>query len=389
MNLDKEFEKVKVKLFMLNNGLGVFLIVFLYQLKFKWMDEDNEELGGFKTAATDMRYLYWFKKFFEDLGDTNQRLYVLAHELLHVYLQHPLRGRNKGHRNIWAYAVDIEVNNILDDIGLSRPTSFPPVFEPQYKGKVAEQIYDDLVKNATSFKQIVSNGGDVTPALICSGTDEEIDNLKQQMEVVSVNALKSCESIAGGKGIGLLPMGMQSMLTPLLENNVDWKKYILRWCNKYSGRFRSWRRNSRMPIRGVLLPAALPKPSLGNMVFIWDVSGSMSDKAIQETIGQSQLIFRKFNPSKLTVITFDSQIQQIFQVKKASDLNQVEVTGRGGTVLSVAMEKAIEYNPAAIVIFSDMYVDTPQNPNVPVLFVSINNPYSNMPFGTTVHLHLE
>lgn len=389
MNYDAEFDKVKTKLFMLNKGLGVFLLVFFYQLKFKWCEESDKELGGFKTAATDMKSLWWFKPFFERLEDNNQRLYVLAHELLHVYLQHPIRGRNRTNRKAWAYAVDIEVNNILDDTGLTKPTSVPPVFHPEYKDMVAEQIYDDLLKNQPKFQAIEAGSGELTPSLVFSGSEAETDALKQQIEIASINALKQAEQNNGSKGIGLLPGGMQSMMTPMLETNVDWKKYILRWCNCWSGRLRSWRRFSRIRIPNVLLPAQLQKPSLGNMVFVWDVSGSMSDRAVKETIGQSQLIYRKFRPKKLTVMTFDTELRSMFEVKHASDLNQVEITGRGGTILSKVMKMAADKKPSAIVVFSDMYVDIPEDPKVPVLFVAINNPRSKMPFGTTIHVNLK
>lgn len=64
------------------------------------------------TAVTDGVCVRYNPDFLESLSD-GERNYVIMHEVMHVLLRHPLRGRNR-RPDVWNAAADYVVNSILD-----------------------------------------------------------------------------------------------------------------------------------------------------------------------------------------------------------------------------------------------------------------------------------
>ena len=55
-----------------------------------------------KTAATDGCYIYINPEFFRGLANDSQRAFLLGHEVGHVVLRHPIRGKFYGDRGFFA-----------------------------------------------------------------------------------------------------------------------------------------------------------------------------------------------------------------------------------------------------------------------------------------------
>lgn len=95
-----------------------------------------------ETQATDGYNLFVNPQFTYNL-DLTEKVFVLAHELIHCLLNHMRRG--KGHdpekSNI---AADYEVNSYIDDIGLVKPAvmqKLGALYDKKYSGLGYETIY--------------------------------------------------------------------------------------------------------------------------------------------------------------------------------------------------------------------------------------------------------
>jgi predicted metal-dependent peptidase len=70
-----------------------------------------------ETAATDMQKLYFNPTFMESLTD-DEILFVLAHEVMHMALEHGLRKQARNHI-VWNVACDYALNLVLKDSGFT------------------------------------------------------------------------------------------------------------------------------------------------------------------------------------------------------------------------------------------------------------------------------
>ena len=76
-----------------------------------------------------------------------ERIFLLAHEVMHVALLHPVRKGDRNHK-IWNIAGDFVINNELKSSGLGSVPDSALVNE-KYEGMTTEQVYDELMKNVS------------------------------------------------------------------------------------------------------------------------------------------------------------------------------------------------------------------------------------------------
>lgn len=104
-----------------------------------------------ETQATDGYNLFINPQFTYNL-DMTEKVFVLAHEVMHCVLNHMRRGKNHDHKksNI---AADYEVNAWIDDIGLIRAETIKKLgalYDKKYVGWGYEKIYDDNPSGPTN-----------------------------------------------------------------------------------------------------------------------------------------------------------------------------------------------------------------------------------------------
>src|SRR5690348_4544726 len=97
------------------------------------------------TAATDMEKLYFNPNFMESLTD-DEILFVLAHEVMHMALEHGLRKQARNHM-LWNIACDYALNLVLEDSGFTIWKE--ALCDDVYKDLSADQIYDKLYQQAS------------------------------------------------------------------------------------------------------------------------------------------------------------------------------------------------------------------------------------------------
>lgn len=102
------------------------------------------------TAATDGKYIYYNPDFIGTLK-FDEKVFIMAHEAMHVFNNHIYRSANKKDVYLWNIATDAVINQTLKEEGL--PIIEGGIDMPEAKGKSAEQMYKILRKKKRDWEK--------------------------------------------------------------------------------------------------------------------------------------------------------------------------------------------------------------------------------------------
>ena len=202
-------------------------------------------------AVSQYGDLYWNKEFIDKLTNDELR-FCLAHEVGHVAT---LTFQRQDFRDdtIWNIATDLCINFMLLEEGFSAPQG---ILLPNHQGlytftsgktkkditinlndKNAEQVYDDLYKNAKVIKQIVNADGngnyDGQLDGHIEGDNDDAGNStgkgsdkKSQKANENAWKRKAVEGVTQAKMRGSISAGMERMINDILEPVVDWRNKL-------------------------------------------------------------------------------------------------------------------------------------------------------------------
>jgi len=140
---DINSKKTRIKVsyaFQILTGRYRFFAELAYKLKIVYTRHPE-----IQTAAVDGVHLFINPDFFAPLTE-KQIVFILCHEVLHCALLHFARMEGRDPKK-WNYATDYEINLMLADDGIISvqeiQSELKGLINTAYKGKNAEQIYDD------------------------------------------------------------------------------------------------------------------------------------------------------------------------------------------------------------------------------------------------------
>lgn len=363
-NIDKLFDLTKGQLFF-QYGAG-FFGPLLCQLEFQW----NRAID---TARVNAKMLQWNPDFFMKL-DKKTRVTVLVHEIKHVA---DLDGARMGNRDpdLWNIACDHAINLFLKEHGFYMD-GFPYLMDPKYKGWTKEDIYDDLVKT------MKGNGG-TKPKNELGNDIEPIS--KQEVPAAVATVLAAVQTARMSGKPGAIPGDTLLVLDQYLNPTLPWEQLLANFFNSLVENERSYARPSRRH-DDPILPGMTGRNGLDHLVYALDISGSVTDEQVALCNSEVQHIQEDLAPEKLTLITFDTKIQDEYHFERGDAYNKIEVHGRGGTRLEPVYAYAKKHEATAIVILTDLYVNIPPDPGIPIIFVCVDNPSGTVPYGVVVHM---
>lgn len=379
-DLQREYDKTQVNAFI--GSTAAFFGAILCTLKMRWD-------SNIPTAATDGETLFWNPDWFLKLP-TNTRKTVLMHELWHVALLH---GPRLGSRDpeIWNQACDIYINNMLSGPEYKRDNySFDgtkPWLDPDYEGWVEEDIYDDLVKNPQ--KQPKGSGGGAFGPGDCG------DMLKPASAAVNANVVNNVvramhqQKLSGGAEPGKMPGRTEEVITQFLKPVVKWEALLERFFTELLDEDYTWARPNRR-YQDIYLPSRFTDDGrLEHLAYFQDVSGSIQAKDSLRFNSELAYVWRKYAPEKMSIIQFDTIIQQTDELKEGDTFTEIKIVGRGGTDLREVREWIIKNKPTAAIIFSDLEVAPMEELpfDIPIIWVCIRNPRATVPFGKLIHIN--
>lgn len=376
-SLNRAFDKVRGRVFTnKKTPYAGFYGSLLCGLDFVWSTE-------IATAATNGVKLFWNPYFFmrcsQELSET-----VLMHELYHVAGLHMLR-RGKRDPKIWNYACDIRINNDLDRLGYSFHGSNPQMcHDVDRNGNLAEEdIYDLLVSNGTSIPE-EHWGGDSSDLVMSDDPEAELSE-EDKFKVITTVLTSVQHSELSNQGVpGTVKKTLEKFLSPV----VNWEQVLYQFFSDLSSQDYSWRRPSRRSIDTYLPSVQDEHEGLEHILYVEDVSGSISEADLVRFNSELKYVWDRFQPEKMTIIQFDTEIQSERTLEKGEELTYIEHCGGGGTSLRPVRDWIIKNKPTAAVIFSDLLCNPidPTGIDCPVIWIAIRNREAVVPIGKLIHI---
>jgi len=343
---------------------------------------------------------------------------VLAHETLHVALEHHLRLAGKD-LSIGNRAADYVVNQVLVDSGFTLPEG--ALLDPRFKGWTFEQVYAYLEKNRSAGggggsqqQQQQSSGGQSSAARgqqqqqqqqqqspsasPASQPQNQLQNQpeafgqvlpypgdKPEQEKERVRIAREIASNAA-RTAGRLPGGLARMVEEMRRAELDWRVILRQFLADNVPVDFTWSRpNKRLLSQDIYLPG-VRKEGLRTIAFVIDTSGSIDKQTLDAMCAEISECHRELKPDSLLVVYCDADVQYVQDFGPTDEL-KFEPKGGGGTDFrpAFAFLEALPEPPRCAIYLTDMEGKFPSEPPAfPVLWVCTTNKVA--PFGETVYL---
>jgi len=288
---------------------------------------------------------------------------VLAHELMHLLLNHAGRAKGRDPQR-WNFAADRAINHGLREAGIRLPDcALYPARGTE--GQCAEQLYEiepvndnaDAAKPTGGCGSDGSDGGldgegEVFPDDAAPDGPTLAEAARRWLEVAAASAAVSAGSPSGAALAGVLkPPAARVAWKTLLRQAVS------RACAAHGADDVSWRKlNRRCHSTPFLIPG--PVSLTVKLAVIIDTSGSVGDDALARAVAETISIARAYPHVGITLIAHDSRVTWEGVLRgdvKASDVTQALV-GRGGTDFVPAYAALAKYGRHdALVHLTDGY----------------------------------
>lgn len=381
--LQHAMDRCKSSVFLGNNS--AFLGSLMCGLELIW---DSKTARG--TAATDGVRLWWCPEFFMKLLPETRKT-VLMHELWHPGRLHMIRCGSRDPK-VWNWACDIRINNDLKREGYSFVGIEWCWLKPELddNGIMAEEdIYDFLMQSGLQPPPPPMGGGsDPGQGDGTMGQDMVPGNdPSTQLDAVA-NVVKAIQSAIRAGKPGQIPGGTESRIKKFLTPVVPWEALLYQFFTDLLDEEHTWARPNRR-YQDIYLPSRfLDDGRLEHLIYYLDVSGSITPMERLRFNSEVKYIKETFNPVKLTLVQFDTQIQRVDVYTESDPFEEVPDVHGGGTCLKCVLAHINMEKPTAAIIFSDLDVRPMGMPDeqIPVIWVTTGNRYHKPSFGKFIHI---
>lgn len=390
------------------------------------------------TAGTDGLNCYYGAEFCSKQSDAQLR-FVVMHEKGHIVLRHLLR-----HKDFWEEdpvtancAADYAINGLImefKDKTLCEPPTAAMLYDPKYKGWSFGEIYRDLRKQqqnppppppceegdeeqtggAKSEPQDSQPGegdnsqADKKPCQPKPGDEfgkdgkpfdyhdwSATDNMSQEeVQEISEQIARAIEQggLLAGKSGQTVPRVVAEANTP----KVDWKTQLNEFVTTHTqGRDDdlSLRRLDRRWLdMDMIMPTSIAE-TVGEVLFLSDTSGSISDKQNAEAIGELSHLAQTVQPECVRVLWWDHMVhgEQVFNPNQFDHITTLaKPVGGGGTCVSSCSKYVRDNNIKAdcAIVMTDGYVEAgiDWQGMPPTLWIVTGNKEFNPPTGRVVFM---
>lgn len=360
MKTQKLLEKAKIGLILTEPFFASAALQMVY--------EEDETI---ETAKTNGKRIAYNPAFFTGLPQ-EERKGLIAHEIMHTLLGHPLRMKDRDSK-VWNKACDYAINPLLQESGIKLPAG--ALLDSKFTAMSAEEIYKILIQDSNSKDQGKEYGEVEEP-----DETEDIKEMEQECKQMLIEASNNAKQ--AGKGISA---SIKEIIQELIEPKQNWKELLNRFFSEFAKDDYSWiRPNPRYLPSGMYLPV-LESLEIIKLVFIMDTSSSMDREKLKSIIAEMKEAMSVFNISVI-VIHCDLKVQK---VEELTQDDEIVPEGRGGTQFQPAFDYVNENleDTKAIVYFTDggswgKFTE----PYCPVLWAIYNNKHFNPGFGEVIYV---
>ncbi|WP_298958466.1 VWA-like domain-containing protein [uncultured Methylobacterium sp.] len=279
--------------------------------------------------------------------------FVMAHELLHVGLRHEPRRQGRD-PYLWNVACDFVINGWLVEMGIGEMPTDTLLLDPELglERRSAEEVYDRIVGDLRLIRRLnkartlrgqgkVDMLGDRPPRW-WSGPGTDLDAFYR-------TALAEGLDLHLRRNRGLLPGDLVEEVRALQQPPIPWDVQLGRWLDAHLPPLearRSFARASRRQSATPDIPRPVwvrPDEPVATRTFgvVLDTSGSMGRRLLAMGLGAVAAYALSREVAGVRVVQCDAGLHDMGYVAPEALLGQVEVRGRGGTVLQPAI-RALE-----------------------------------------------
>nr|UVX89083.1 MAG: Putative metallopeptidase domain [Bacteriophage sp.] len=347
-----------------------------------------------ETAYTDGLNCFYNEEFFTSLTN-DEREFLIAHEGMHIALEH-CTSRSAGlDPKLWNDAADYVINGLLVGIGLKMPKG--GLFNPDFHNLTTLQVYrlleqDQQNQSSGGKPQVGGNqmGGKPMQDLRepAASDVKKREEIKQHAEelVMRGKTLTEMEN----KTPGNIGPELQRIIDRLTKPVIPWQRILQRFFTSMQKNDFTWARpNRRFISQDIYLPSML-SPALGPIDFAWDTSGSISNQIFQYFVSETYHVLKRFKPEYVNVMQFDHILRSRDKVRNMRDLLKLDMQGGGGTHVDEAIQAFAKSNSQALIVLTDGYVRTSHipDPKKPVIWCVYQNKAFQPPWGQVVHFEM-
>ena len=344
---------------------SAFFTTVLFSLKVKWDTTC-------RTAYTNGTVIGFNPTFFMSLSP-EERVFLLIHEAMHVAYLHTVRLMDRIHAK-FNVAADHVINLSLIDRGFQMPKI--GLADPQYAGMCTEEVYNLLPDQDESKCDL-----DIQPG------DDSQEDAENAVQAILVRA--AIQSQMQGDRPGTIPSEIEIFLNKLLEPTLPWNRILQKYLHNFAKNDYSFRKPNRRFFPKHILPS-LHSESLINIAIAVDASGSVRDEEFNVFISEIAGIFKMMKPEKISLITFDTTIKNVDQIKSLKELSKVKFTGRGGTRIKPVIDWAIENKPQLLLVFTDgCFNHYEEKTETPVIWLIHGGRPFQPPYGKVINYEIK
>lgn len=356
------------------------------------------ETKDIPTAATNGVKIIvnpeWFGKM-----TTDERMFVLAHEVLHGVFQHMGRAKLYMDRGVgpdlkkfnttkFNHAADYVINDILVAAGVGK-APHEGLYHPNYgKDDLVDDVYVKLPDPPKDDKSGEGTGGKG------DGFDDHmpLDPSEAPSEGDVKQAVASATNAA--KAQGKMPGELERLVGDILDPKQNWKELLRVAIDNSLGRDEAtWRRPNRRKLTmapHVVMPGTAGYRS-GKVGVVIDTSGSVSEKELTLFLSETAGILQDGKPEQCKVFWTDTKVAHIDEVKEPAELSSLKAHGGGGTDMEAAfpvVTKEFDYEPdVTTIVLTDGYTNYSSAPSdMNVIWVTTG--YDEIPYGKVIKMDI-
>jgi predicted metal-dependent peptidase len=355
------------------------------------------------TAATNGRNFYYNKKFIEKLS-VKKLEFLFGHEICHCVFDHFGRVGSRD-RQLSNIAQDFAVNQILVDERIGEKiTEVKICYDPKYRGKAWEEIYDELYEKAEKIPmdQLLKSLGELLDEHINEdgsgpGKEGEGDGKGGMPGMSKEDAQKIRDEIkeamiqsAAAAGAGKVPAGIQRLIKDMTEPKISWRDLVRQEIQSIVRNDYSFTRPNRKSMHsGAILPGMKEATTIDIGISI-DMSGSIGMEDASVFLSEVKGIVDQYEDFKINLWCFDTEIynHKEFSQDNSEELFEYEPQGGGGTDFEVNWTFMEEngIRPKKFIMFTDGYPcgGWGDEDYCDTIFIVKGNETAEAPFGQTV-----
>lgn len=346
--------------------------------------------NNMKMAGTDGKNLWINPETFGALK-IQERIGVLAHEIMHVILQHPQRlgmWHNLGigpdmkpfSEKRFNHACDYIINAYLTGNGFKLPLG-----TLQNSQVTGDDVVDEVYLNLPDDEDDKDDGHDdhVPPP--------DPGSLPTKPAVQAAVAKAAEMSKMQGKGVG----AMQRLIDDICQPQIAWQEYLRKAITTVTrgNDAYTWSKPNRRKLAfapHIYWPGRCGHKGPEIAVEI-DTSGSIGNDELSTFMGELSGILTDMQPEKVHVMYVDDDIHgDVLEIEDVNEIAELQQKAGGGggtdmtTVFRVLEERQI---PAeTVIIFTDGYTPFGEDTGIPTIWCMTTE--TKAPWGTTVHVKL-